>query len=169
MPNTDQDARARLPDTSEIRNAARGLGVSIAVGFLSGRQHAATDHRKNRNQKELNPLKSLEVADLARALHNGTANIPPRPFLEQGIESKEDEIYEVLGKQVDKALKGEPPNWEKVGTMAVGAVNEFVRGDYYKTNVPNAAQTIKYKGSDTPLIDGADLINSLTFVVEESE
>ena len=48
----------------------------------------------------------------------------------------------------------------------MGAVQKFVRSDYYKTNVPNSSKTIKFKGSDTPLIDGGDLINSLEFVVE---
>jgi hypothetical protein len=52
--------------------------------------------------------------------------------------------------------------------MAVGAVQEFVRGDYYRTNVPNSPKTIEYKeGGDKPLIDSANMIQSLQFVVQD--
>ena len=48
----------------------------------------------------------------------------------------------------------------------MGAVQRFVRSGYYKANVPNSRHTVEFKGSDTPLIDGGDLVNSLEFVVE---
>jgi hypothetical protein len=124
---------------------------------------------KTYDGKNIEEAEPIETAELAKMLSYGTSSIPARPFLEQGIASKKEEIKKALQEEAKKALDGGKANWNKVGSMAVGAVQEFVRGDYYKTNVPNSKKTQEYKGSDKPLIDGADLINSLVFVVGEGE
>ena len=85
----------------------------------------------------------------------------------EGIKSKQTELVKALETEAKKVMDGGQANWNKVGTMAVGAVQEFVRGDYYRTNVPNSPKTIEYKGSDKPLIDGANMIQSLQFVVQD--
>ena len=74
-------------------------------------------------------------------------------------------------KEAKKALDGGSANWNKVGTMAVSAIQEFVRGDYYKTNIPNSKKTIEWKTvngnvGDKPLIDTSLMINSLSFIVQ---
>jgi len=46
-------------------------------------------------------------------------------------------------------------------------VQEYVRSDAYKSSAPNSPETIARKGSDTPLIDGGDLVNSLAYNVEK--
>ena len=74
-----------------------------------------------------------------------------------------------MAEEVKKVEEGNSANWAKIGTMAVGAVQELVRSDYYKTRVPNSQKTIEYKGSDKPLIDGADMLNQLTFLVNGVE
>lgn len=153
-----------------LREAAE---VEIYVGFASGREHQATLHKdkktkhKSYDGEEAAEEKPMDTAELARALHFGTATIPARPFLTDGIESKIDEISTEMKKQASQALKG-MANWNKVGTMAVGAIQEFVRGDYYRSNIPNSKKTIDYKESDTPLIDGADMINALSYIVKET-
>lgn len=158
-------------DTKKIQELLKKNEVTILVGFPSGMQHQSTKHKnKNGEYQELdgsNPLdaKEMETADLARTLHYGGATIPARPFLEEGIESKKKEIYAAIAQEAKKNESGGSANWNKIGTMAVGAVQEFVRSDHYKTSVPNSPSTIKYKGSDTPLIDGENLIGSLTFKV----
>lgn len=160
-------------DTSKIQKLARKAACNILVGFPSGRQHVPTLHKnesgeyKGYNGESVSEIKPIETAELAKMLHFGTATIPSRPFLEEGIERNKKELTEAMEKEAKKAIDGGSANWNKVGTMAVGAVQELVRGDYYKTNVPNAKKTIEYKGSDKPLIDGADLINSLEFVLQD--
>ena len=162
---------ASTVDFSELRKAAESASADIYVGFLSGRKHVETKHKnKDGKYKDIDgkdpKYANLETADLARMLHFGAANIPARPFLEDGILSKKKEITKAMETETKKAREGGTPNWDKVGTMAVGAVEELVRSDYFKSRVPNSPKTIKYKGSDTPLIDGGDLIGSLTYVVE---
>ena len=172
---------ARTFDAKEIQKMADQLAVNILVGFPSGRQHVPTVHKKEtegkngRKKKEFagydgespEAIKSIETADLALELHYGSARTPARPFLEDGINSQLGNIKKAFQAEAQKANNGGQPNWSKVGTMAVGAVQEFVRGDYYKENIPNSQTTIDYKGSDRPLIDSGDLLNSLTFVVQK--
>lgn len=136
----------------EIQDFVADIDTEVLVGFMAGRQHV--------------PNKSaIETAELAKILTFGSATIPGRPFIEEGLLSEKEELLKEAEKQTDNARKGQA-NWAKLGTKAVGAVQKFVRSDYYKTNVPNSSKTIESKGSDTPLIDGGDLINSLEFVVE---
>lgn len=159
-------------DTSKIQALARKAAANILVGFPSGDMHTPTFHKNEQGEyktydgKNVEEAEPIENAELAKMLSFGTAEIPARPFLEDGIASKKEEIKNALQEEAKKVLNGGQANWNKVGTMAVGAVQEFVRGDYYKTNIPNGPKTIKYKGSDKPLIDGANLINDLKFVVQ---
>lgn len=159
-------------DTSKIQKLARKAAVNILVGFPSGEMHVPTIHKnedgeyKTYHGGEVGEVEEIENAELAKMLSFGTSEIPARPFLDQGIESRQNELQEALRTEAKKVIDGGQANWNKVGTMAVGAVQEFVRGDYYRTNVPNSKKTIDYKGSDKPLIDGANLIQSLQFVVQ---
>lgn len=160
-------------DTSKIQALARKAAANILVGFPSGMQHVPTFHKNEDGEyrtyegEDISNAEPIETAELAKELSYGTSNTPPRPFLEEGIRSKQAELVKALETEAEKALNGGQANWNKVGTMAVGAVQEFVRGDYYRTNVPNSDKTIEYKGSDKPLIDGGNLIQSLQFIVRD--
>lgn len=166
----------------KILDFASRSDAEIQVGFLAGRKHVATLHKDDTdrpNQKRKGnytgihggppDLEDKDTAELARELSLGTATIPARPFIPDGLESESERIETALEQQIDKAKEGLTPNWDKVGSMAVGAIQKFVRGDYYKTNVPNSRRTVEWKGSDTPLIDGGDLIGALTYVVNGKE
>ena len=170
MPDLEIKASGKSADWSDLRKAAAGLGVEIKVGFLSGQQHQETRHDKTKPKKGEGGKNAtpgqMEVSELARILHYGTATIPARPFLEDAIEKNEDAIYKAIEKQVNKALSGQTPRWSEVGTLAVGKVQEHIRSDEYKERVPNAKSTIKRKGSDRPLIDGGNLWQSVKFEVE---
>lgn len=168
MPDLEIKASGKSADWSDLRKAAEALNVEIAIGFPSGRQHVPTRHDKKRPKKGEGGKNAtptpMETCDLARILHYGTATIPARPFLEDAIHENEETIYKAIEKEVNKAVSGQTPNWDKIGTLAVGKVQEFVRGDHYKNSVPNSKATRDRKGSDQPLIDGADLINSLAYI-----
>lgn len=162
-------------EIQKIQKLADQGRVQILVGFPSGREHVPTLHKNKEGNyqgydgEDPTQMEPIETAELAKELSYGTATIPARPFLEEGIKSKENEILKTMQEEATKLKNTGKANWMKVGTMAVGAVQEFVRSDYYKQNVPNAQKTIDYKGSDTPLIDGGDLINSVTFLVNGVE
>lgn len=162
---------SQMPDFSEIRKFADNASADIFVGFLSGKMHVETKHKNKdgeyRDYGGKEPtFQNVENAELAKRLSFGTATIPARPFLEDGLLSKKDELKKEIEVQLENLKAGKLANWDKVGSKAVGAITEFVRGGYYKSQIPNAKSTIEYKGSDTPLIDGGDLIGSLEYVVE---
>jgi len=183
MPNENGvDVRVtQTGDPKEIQKIMRQAAVTILVGFPSGMQHVPTLHRRKRegqkgpgNFEDLNGndpmnIQPVDTAELAKQLHYGTAAIPARPFMEDAIKQNAGQITAAMRQEAEKIKNGQKPNWKKVGTMAVGAITEFVRGDYYKQRVPNSPRTIEYKGSDHPLIDGANMIQSLTFRVEGEE
>ncbi len=174
--------RVNIKNTLDIKKIQRLLdeaNVEILVGFPSGLEHVNTLHKDdfdNPNEKRRgkyvglhgeDPLdqQPIETAELAKMLHFGTDRIPARPFLEDGIRQNIGKLKRAIQDEAKKLTEGKKPNWDKVGTMAQGAVDEFVRSDYYKQKVPNAKSTIRWKGSDTPLIDGANMIQSLHYVI----
>jgi hypothetical protein len=180
MPNDAWNSGLRVNivntlDTSKIQKLAKQAQVSILVGFLSGREHVPTFHKNDKGEyktydgQDIENAEPIDTAELAKELHYGTATIPARPFLEDGIRSKEKDLEKAMAEEVTKIKDGGQANWKKIGTMAVGAVQELVRSDFYKTRIPNSKKTQDYKGSDTPLIDGGDLMGSLTFLVNGVE
>lgn len=137
-------------DYSKIQNAI--IDIDILVGYPDGL-----------------PFKEgFDLPELARTLTYGNDRIPARPFIEEGILEGKEGVKRSIGKLFEASAKGEdlkvPAN--RVGVMAVGAVQQFVRGGYYQGAVPNAPSTIEAKGSDVPLIDNAYMINSLTHLVK---
>jgi hypothetical protein len=121
-------------------------------------------------------FKEGEMHDLAKRLHEGDALTPSRPFLVQGLAAHWAELRKEIRRAFETLLQGKPGGAERVAVKAVGAIQEFVRGDYYKRNVPNAESTIRRKSrrrrgrlliSDRPLIDTATMINSLRYVIRK--
>lgn len=150
--------------------------VDILVGFKGGQQHHMVVHR-NKPKEEFRDLEGktpdqvtpIDVDELAKMQHFGTANIPARPFLTDGIRQNLGKIKRAMQDEAKKIADGKKPNWDKVGQMAVGAIQEFVKSDYYKSRKPNSATTIKYKGSDIPLIDSAEMLNSMSYLVQRQK
>ena len=155
----------------KIKNLLRDSEARILVGMPSGQMHVETIHETDENgaRKTSSVTSDVELSDLARELHFGSNRTPARPFLTDGIGANKKELSEALAKEAQKIIMGTGANWDKIGTMAVGAVQELVRSDFYKERKPNSKKTIEIKGSNTPLIDGGNLMNSLTYVVESAK
>jgi hypothetical protein len=140
-------------DVHKIQRLVRS--DEILVGYPSGIKH---------------PDSPFENADLAERLHDGTSTIPARPWLYQGIASALSEIRKAIKEYYEAFVADQPgANPAKIGALAVGAVQRFVRGDYYRSKIPNAPSTIARKGSDKPLLDTGFLINSTAYVIAEKE
>lgn len=150
---------ARMPTGDELKRFSANANAVVLVGYPSGKQHTAGSRAQTQSE-------TIEMADLARRLSVGDWAIPPRPFIEDGLREKADELKKCVKEQVNAAKNGKA-NWNKVGTMAVGAVQSLVRSDYYKSIAPNSPITKDLKNSDTPLIDTGDMINSLEYIIEK--
>lgn len=90
-----------------------------------------------------------------------TINIPARPWLEPGVSSATPDVLLTIqdgmeaGKSMDQIL-------EAVGVVAAGKVKVYMTD--LKTP-PNAASTIRKKGSNNPLIDSGAMRRSVTHQV----
>lgn len=102
----------------------------------------------------------ISNAQLGAVQEFGTDNghIPPRPWLTPGVESGNKEYLKII---TDAAEKQEPLS----DALAKVAVVAEAKVKIYMTNLktpPNAASTIKKKGSSNPLIDTGELRSSVT-------
>ena len=157
--------------------------VEILIGYPQGLQHTPGFEGP-----------ALDMADLAQKMSMGAGpqtwktsktsgrgkkkqttvethhvdSIPARPFIEDGIKNGTDEIDKQIEKYWKKQIEG---GWipneglHAIAVTAIGEIQKLVRGDYYRDEYPNSPETIKAKGSDKPLIDTGQLMNSLTYVI----
>jgi hypothetical protein len=143
---------------------AAGRNDSIQVGFIDGQPHANSQ---------------LSVADLAKVLHFGNATIPARPFLYDGILENKQAITDAIQNHYKKIWESTSEQalyskmsatMKKIAIVAIGGIKSFVYSGKYKDTLPNSESTIQHKSkknkrSDVPLIDTAQMINSLTYVI----
>ncbi len=155
----------------------------ILVGYPDGVEHPApsylrhkisakTGRRLKKMERAVSRGESMQNSDLARALHYGTEKIPARPWLYLSISSVAEELRRVVKGYYEARMKSEREpegrySLDGIGSFLVGAVQRFVRGDFFKSETPNAPATIRRKGSDTPLIDTGFLVNSTTYVTSK--
>lgn len=96
-------------------------------------------------------------------------NIPERSFLRGGIRRGIPKFNKVNEDSLRKVVRGEMTcagALDRLGVVAVGEVKrEFVVGNF----VPNKPATIKRKGSSRPLIDTAQLRQSITYQLEGTQ
>lgn len=128
-----------------IRQALKLDGKGVKVGIRRGKgSHDGTD-----------------MLDIAVYNHFGTATIPARPFVSDCAEKNAGQIQEAQKRLVYRVYQG--------GLSADGALAQL--GAWY-VNVqkghilhggwmPNAPATIKRKGSNKPLVDTGQLVNTV--------
>ncbi len=92
-------------------------------------------------------------------------NIPARPWLSPGVQSGNEEYLQIIAAAIDA---GNPLRQalEQVGVVAASKVQLYMT---QLKQPPNAASTIKKKGSSNPLIDSGALRQSVTFKVTSTE
>lgn len=128
-----------------IRQALKLDGKGVKVGIRRGKgSHEGTD-----------------MLDIAVYNHFGTATIPARPFVSDCAEKNAGQIQEAQKRLAYLVYQG--------GLSADGALAEL--GAWY-VNVqkghilhggwtPNAPATVKRKGSNKPLVDTGQLVNTV--------
>lgn len=135
-------------DLQDVRERLESAGVNI-----KGRLER---HRLDKN---------LTVEQVAAWNEFGTHDdkgkqlIPPRPFVRSVIQFDEKKIVNVA----KRWLTQDPSSFfEELGTFIV---NQIKLNITKKIFAPNAASTIKRKGSSTPLIDFGQLRSSITYKI----
>lgn len=98
-------------------------------------------------------------------------NIPPRPFLMPGVKDAGDQVSSVLGKCAVNKDADINSQLDKAGLLAQSAVRRRItlsigmRGISEETRKRREAKG--RTGEMKPLIDTGQLINSITYVIEE--
>jgi hypothetical protein len=173
-------------DFSKIDKAAGQ--EEILIGFPNGLTHSGTGESiasiaekltygagpqvwKSSRQRQIGLTKSGKPRMSKKAIEktHSVKGIPARPFLEEGIADGQAGISKRIEAHFKQRLEGNTTNTTliAVAVACVGAVQKFVRGDYYKSAAPNSPTTQDAKGSDKPLIDTGQMLNSLTFVIKD--
>ena len=172
----------------QVRKLLTQTKDDVYVGYVSGPKHQDSKLTNAEiaylNTMGVRPLKaSKEIKELQgegsytnalqayiRTKGDPKFRIPPRPFIEPGINLGKVQIIKYLFDVVDKFLDGNEGesnrSKEKVGQAAVNSIRKFVR-DYPANGLaPNAPSTIAEKGEDHPLIGKTgELMRSLTYVI----
>jgi hypothetical protein len=111
----------------------------------------------------------LTVIDIAIFQEFGTINIPARPFFSSAIELGREEIFDFIEKEIGDILEGKRGAImaaERVGLFAKNKIQERIRTSP-EWATPLKQSTIDAKGSDVPLIDIGELLNSVTYAILE--
>jgi len=108
---------------------------------------------------------TLSMAQVGAVNEFGTQHIPARPWLNPGVASGNAEYYDIITKTM--ADGGTPEQaLNKVGVVAVGKVQKYMTD---LRTPPNAASTIKKKGSSNPLIDSGAMRQSVTYKIDSGK
>ncbi len=162
-------------DNSPITNAELGY-IHTYGGTIQVPEHQATIYRELDDEGNLlnngqfvKKSQSNFATDHIVPAH--TVHIPPRPFLEEGIQDNQTEITKFLGKAAEAALKGDfgsvDKNLHEAGMSGQnGAKNKILNGPF----IPLSPSTIRNRLSrgrtgTKPLNDTGGLRNSITYVI----
>jgi hypothetical protein len=105
---------------------------------------------------------SATLAEVGYYQEYGTRDIPARPWLSEGI--KRADPAKLLKQIAVDVVNGRPAQQalDRAGVAAVGSIQEGFTAIAWQ---PNAASTIKAKGSSQPLIDTGRLRQSVSYKI----
>lgn len=147
-------ARVRIRLTAEGRRFERMLrelaDEEVRIGFQHG---------------EATEEDGTDVCDVAMWNELGTEHIPARPFLRESVDENTTEINTFLQSQKESLLRGMPAEQilKEIGIFQKDLIQEKITEGSY---TPNAASTIRKKGSDKPLIDTGRMRQSVNYVIQ---
>lgn len=107
---------------------------------------------------------AMSMTELADMLQFGGADTPPRPFIDDAMRERSEEIAEAVKSSMVLRFKGLTADvqYDFAANDVAYIVRKFVQdGDYYSKNVPNSPATIEAKGSEIPLIDTGQLVQHI--------
>lgn len=106
-----------------------------------------------------------DICDIAMWNELGTEHIPSRPFLRKSVDENAAIIDSMLDRTAKMLLSGHSVKrvLNQLGSFQKGLVQKkIVEGSY----IPNAASTIRKKGSSKPLIDTGRMRQSVNYIVK---
>lgn len=105
-----------------------------------------------------------DICDIAAWNELGTENMPSRPFLRKSVDENEDKIRAFIHGIKNDFVRGVPVEQvlKEIGVFQKDLIQEKITdGDF----APNAASTIRKKGSSRPLIDSGRMRQSVNYQI----
>lgn len=128
----------------------------VFIGYQAG--HAT--HKDEETGEE------VDMAQIAMFNELGTSTSPPRPFLRMTVDENQPKINAMCEQQAKNIAKGgtAEQSLKELGAFGVSLVQEKIGNG---TFTPNKPSTIKAKGSAKPLIDTAQMRQSVHYVIKK--
>lgn len=142
-----------------MTDALKASNISVAVGFQDG----DITHLQVKGDRRKSP--GASIAQIAAYNEFGTDVIPERSFMRSGFDENQSRIVNFANKQFGLVIDG-ALNLND----ALGLIGQLVQGIIQVKirqirTPPNAPSTIKKKGSDKPLIDFGQMIQSVRYAI----
>jgi len=155
---TDQDLGWR---EIEKQVAVLRKNPYVMVGVQEGA--GSKSSRKNKSKKGGKSEAATTVALVASAMEFGAkgGKIPERSFIRSTMDESHGELNEMTDGLIDQILDGATTVEKALKIIGLSIVSRIKRKIQTITEPPLAASTIKAKGSDKPLIDTSQLLNSI--------
>ncbi len=108
----------------------------------------------------------VDMCDIAAWNELGTEHSPSRPFLRKSVDENVDKINGFLQSKKQDLIRGESAEQvlKEIGIFQKDLVQEKITEGSF---VPNAASTIRKKGSEKPLIDTGRMRKSVNYVIKK--
>lgn len=108
----------------------------------------------------------ITIAGIASVHEFGSksAGIPERSFIRSTMDEKRDKFLNITAAALIKIGDGADVT-QQLGIIGLYIASEIKKKIVSKIPPPNAPETIKRKGSSTPLIDTGRMLNSITHLV----
>lgn len=106
-----------------------------------------------------------DICDIAAWNELGTVHIPARPFLRDSVDDNEGEINSFLQSQKRALISGASAEQvlKEIGIFQKDLIQDKIESGSF---APNAASTIRQKGSSKPLIDTGRMRQSVDYVIK---
>jgi hypothetical protein len=92
------------------------------------------------------------------------AKIPERSFIRSTVDEQRPKVERIKEGIVDKALRGNVNIRQEMGELGEFAQKEIQKKIVALDTPPNAASTVRKKGSSNPLVDKGQLLQSIRHV-----
>lgn len=153
---------------SEVVKMNRAF-VQVGVLQADGGKQYTRDNASSGMLRTLGKSASVPGATLAEvAFWNefGTKNIPERSFVRFTVDINREKYHRGLANEVGKIFKGTSTVARSLGLIGQKVESDIKRRITTLKAPPNAASTIRLKGSSNPLIDTGRLRGSIRYKVE---
>jgi len=109
--------------------------------------------------------KGVDMAQIAAWNELGTSTSPSRPFLRMSVDDNTDKINTICQNALRTITQGGSAEecLKKIGIAGKSLVQEKIESGSF---APNAASTIRKKGSSKPLIDSGRMRQSVQYVIK---